>query len=56
GSFQLYDGIIQHKFMKLHQIRYNVKILPYDIVWNILAALLIIIGIVLLLQTNKKDQ
>ena len=56
GSFQLYDGIIQHKFMKLHQIRYNVEILPYDIVWNILAALLIIIGIVLLLQTNQKDQ
>jgi len=56
GTFQLYDGIIQHKFMKLHQIRYNVEILPYDIVWNIFAALLIIIGMVLLLQTNQKGR
>jgi len=54
GVFQLYDGIIQHKFMRLHQIRYNVEILPYDLVWNVLAAILIIIGIVLLIQTNHQ--
>jgi len=54
GTFQLYDGIIQHKFMKLHQIRYNVNILPYDLVWNVLAAILIVIGIVLLIQTNQQ--
>jgi len=54
GAFQLYDGIIQHKFMKLHQIRYNVDILPYDLVWNVLAAILIVIGIVLLIQTNQQ--
>lgn len=53
GAFQLYDGIIQHKLMKLHQIRYNVNILPYDVVWNVLAAILILIGIVLLLQTKN---
>ncbi|WP_249662382.1 DUF2243 domain-containing protein, partial [Lysinibacillus fusiformis] len=56
GIFQLYDGIIQHKFMKLHQIRYHVDILPYDVIWNILAALLIVIGVVLLLQTNQKGR
>ncbi|MGE7091488.1 DUF2243 domain-containing protein [Lysinibacillus sp. NPDC048646] len=53
GAFQLYDGIIQHKLMNFHQIRYNVNILPYDVVWNVLAAILILIGIVLLLQTNN---
>nr|WP_195891649.1 DUF2243 domain-containing protein [Bacillus ndiopicus] len=53
GAFQLYDGIIQHKFMKLHQIRYNVDIIPYDIAWNVIASLLIIIGIVLLVKTNQ---
>ncbi|QPR70479.1 DUF2243 domain-containing protein [Lysinibacillus macroides] len=54
GVFQLYDGIIQHKLMRLHQIRYNVNILPYDVVWNVVAAILIVIGIILLVQTNQK--
>lgn len=54
GIFQLYDGIIQHKLMRLHQIRYNVNILPYDVVWNVVAAILIVIGIILLVQTNQK--
>ena len=53
GIFQLYDGTIQHKLMGLHQIRYGVDILPYDIVWNVIAALLILVGVVLIFQTRK---
>lgn len=53
GGFQLYDGIIQHKMMGLHQIRYNVDVLPYDLTWNILAALMIIIGFLLVRRTQK---
>ncbi|WP_251553714.1 DUF2243 domain-containing protein [Neobacillus muris] len=30
GIFNLYDGTVQHKIMKLHQVRYNVNIVPYD--------------------------
>lgn len=56
GVFQLYDGTIQHKLMGLHQIRYNVDILPYDLVWNITAVLMIVVGIVLLKQTIKKSR
>lgn len=56
GVFQLYDGIIQHKWMGLHQIRYGVDILPYDLVWNILAALMILIGAILIQQTNHKKE
>lgn len=56
GAFQLYDGIIQHKWMGLHQIRYGVKILPYDLVWNISAAIMIIIGIFLLYSTRQRAQ
>ncbi len=48
GVFQLYDGIIQHKVFKLHQIRYNVEIFYYDFIWNISAVLFIIIGLVIL--------
>lgn len=54
GSFQLYDGIIQHKLMRLHQIRYNVEIAPYDWVWNLAALALLIAGIVITLQTSPK--
>ncbi|OMP66382.1 DUF2243 domain-containing protein [Domibacillus epiphyticus] len=51
GIFQLYDGTIQHKVMRLHQIRYNVDIRPYDLTWNILAILLIVVGILLIVRT-----
>src|SRR3954469_23056987 len=44
GGFQLYDGTIQHKLMRLHQIRYDVNVLPYDMVWYITSVLMIIAG------------
>lgn len=44
GVFQLYDGIIQHKVFQLHQIRYDVEIFYYDLVWNVLAIFMILIG------------
>ncbi|WP_285768393.1 DUF2243 domain-containing protein [Peribacillus sp. SI8-4] len=53
GSFQLYDGIIQHKLMRLHQIRYNVDIRPYDLIWNVAAAAMIVFGIFLIIQTRR---
>ncbi|MFJ7972078.1 DUF2243 domain-containing protein [Psychrobacillus sp. NPDC096389] len=53
GVFQLYDGIIQHKLMRLHQIRYHVDVFPYDLVWNITAVIMIVIGIVLLYRTQS---
>ena len=52
GMFQLYDGTIQHKIMKIHQIRYDVNVLPYDLVWNITAAAMVIAGILLLYRTK----
>ncbi|MFG6120163.1 DUF2243 domain-containing protein [Thalassobacillus sp. B23F22_16] len=54
GVFQLYDGTVQHKLMQLHQIRYNVNILPYDLVWNITAVLMVIAGSIILLKTRRK--
>ena len=55
GVFQLYDGTIQHKIMRIHQIRYDVNILPYDLVWNISAAIMILVGIGLIMKA-KRDQ
>ncbi|KHF35796.1 hypothetical protein CM49_02037 [Paenibacillus sp. P1XP2] len=53
GAFQLYDGIIQHKLMEIHQIRYNVDVLPYDVAWNVIAAAMIAAGI-LLIRSGKR--
>jgi uncharacterized membrane protein len=49
GGFQVYDGLIQHKVLGLHQIRYGVDLLPYDVGWNVVGGVGIIVGIVLLL-------
>ena len=54
GVFQLYDGIIQHKVFRLHQIRYDVEIFYYDLVWNVLAIFMILIGWGLLKPKQKQ--
>lgn len=56
GFFQLYDGIIHHKLLRIHQIRYGVEILPYDLVWNITAFLILLGGLILLNQTQKQKR
>jgi uncharacterized membrane protein len=55
GGFQLYDGLVQHKLLGLHQIRYQVTLWPYDLVWNTLAAIMIIVGAVLLWRSRRSD-
>jgi uncharacterized membrane protein len=53
GGFQVYDGLFQHKVLGLHQIRYHVDTLPYDLVWNIAGGIGILIGIYLLFGTAE---
>ncbi|MEK4385599.1 DUF2243 domain-containing protein [Solibacillus sp. FSL W7-1464] len=55
GVFQLYDGIIQHKWMRIHQIRYVDNVIVYDIVWNVSALIILLIGIYLLFRTSKNS-
>src|SRR5690606_25656601 len=47
GGFQLFDGIINHKVLRIHQIRYGVDVLPYDVIWIAVALALLGIGILL---------
>jgi uncharacterized membrane protein len=47
GAFQLFDGIVDHKLLRVHQIRYDVAVLPYDLAWNGAAVALLILGAVL---------
>ncbi|WP_010095385.1 DUF2243 domain-containing protein [Ornithinibacillus scapharcae] len=53
GTFNLYDGIIQHKVMRIHQIRYVDNLLIYDVIWNALAASLIIIGFTIIMKYRR---
>lgn len=53
GSFQVFDGIINHKVLRLHQIRYDVPILPYDVMWNLIGIALIIVGVLLLRRARR---
>jgi uncharacterized membrane protein len=53
GFFQLYDGLVQHKLLGLHQIRYGVDLVPYDLAWNVLAAGLLLAGLALTVLTGR---
>jgi len=46
GGFNLYDGTIQHHVLHLHPVREGVtNTLPYDLAFNGIALLLLIVGI-----------
>ncbi|MFK8906927.1 DUF2243 domain-containing protein [Streptomyces sp. YS-3] len=55
GFFQLYDGTVQHKLLKLHQIRYHVDLVPYDWTWNVLAVILLAVGAVLVRRSSTRE-
>jgi uncharacterized membrane protein len=45
GGFNLYDGIVQHKILQLHPVREGApNQLPYDLMFNGLAVLLLLAG------------
>jgi uncharacterized membrane protein len=44
GGFQLFDGVVDHKLLRVHQIRYGVDLFPYDVAWNAAGAVLLLVG------------
>ena len=49
GGFNLYDGTIQHKLLGLHQVRAGApNNLPYDLVFIGVAAVVLLVGLLLL--------
>lgn len=54
GAFQLFDGLVNHKVLGLHQVRYGVDLLPYDLAWNIAGVLLVLVGALVLLSTRPR--
>lgn len=53
GFFQLLDGVISHKLLGIHQIRYDVDLLSYDLAWIGSAVLILLLGIVVLGRTRS---
>ena len=45
GGFQLFDGLVHHKLLRIHQVRYGVDLLPYDLAWNGAGLLLLLVGV-----------
>ncbi|WP_261167178.1 DUF2243 domain-containing protein [Microbacterium sp. Marseille-Q6965] len=54
GAFQLWDGTVNHKLLRLHQIRYDVEILPYDVAWLVVAVALLAVGIALTVACSRR--
>ena len=52
GAFQLWDGVVDHKVLRLHQVRYDVELLPYDLAWNGVGVLLLVVAGVLLARSR----
>lgn len=44
GAFQLFDGVVNHKILRIHQVRYGVDPLLYDLAWNAAGLVLLIVG------------
>lgn len=56
GAFQLFDGFVNHKVLRLHQIRDVANLLPYDISWNLAGLLLLLSGLLLLRRALVLEQ
>ena len=53
GGFQLFDGLVNHKVLGLHQVRYGVAdLLPYDLAWNLAGAALLAAGLAVLRRSG----
>jgi len=54
GAFQLFDGLVVHKVLRLHQVREGVPTLAYDLAWDGAAVLLLAAGAVLDLRARRR--
>jgi uncharacterized membrane protein len=55
GGFQMLDAGILHKLLGLHQIRYDVDLLPYDLAWFGGSAIALAVGLVILWRTRPRE-
>lgn len=56
GGFQLLDAVVNHKLLGIHQMRYDVDLLPYDIAWIGSAVVVLAIGLVVLWRSRGRTE
>ena len=49
----LFDGVVDHKLLRVHQVRYGVDLLPYDVAWNVAALVLLAAGLAVLVRDRR---
>ena len=54
GAFQLWDGVVDHKLLRVHQVRYGVDLTGYDLAWNASAVVLLLAGAALLVRARRR--
>jgi uncharacterized membrane protein len=54
GGFQIFDGTVDHKLLRLHQIRYGVDVTPYDWAWNGAGLVLLLVGGALAVRAARR--
>ncbi|HYG06535.1 MAG TPA: DUF2243 domain-containing protein [Stenotrophomonas sp.] len=54
GAFQMFDGLVDHKLLRVHQIRYGVdNLFVYDLTWVLGGALLLVVGLLLVRRSRE---
>ncbi|MFD5213902.1 DUF2243 domain-containing protein [Microbacterium sp. NPDC058345] len=56
GTFQLFDGVVAHKVLRVHQVRYGVELLPYDLAWLLAACVLIAAGLLIAVYSVRRGR
>jgi uncharacterized membrane protein len=54
GAFQTWDGVVHHKLLRLHQVRYRVDLTGYDLLWTGAGLLVLLAGTVLVLRSRSR--
>ena len=54
GAFQVWDGLVHHKLLRLHQVRYGVDLTGYDVGWVVPGVVLLVTGVVLLRRSRAR--
>ncbi|MCX2927308.1 DUF2243 domain-containing protein [Streptomyces sp. NEAU-W12] len=56
GAFQVFDGVVDHKLLRLHQIRYGVDLTPYDWAWNLAGLALLLVGLGVVVRAGRRGR
>src|SRR4051794_149089 len=54
GAFQTWDGVVDHKVLRVHQVRYGVDLTGYDVLWIGAGLLVLMTGLVLVLRGRAR--